>query len=350
MYDILLIFIVALLGLLAHVAKNKAWLYWILMAAIFTTGLCEFSWLLTALLRDGDFLDSHSSIITILKILCAATWILLLTPARELLSWLLTGINLIITGQILVPAIRRKVNAAQYFLRNRIFIASSFPHLMALFVYVTAAAYLLISIYNSEISDTLSRPLPVPPLFNQFFSNNGIGLILLAFCGVGIYVSRTGAEAFRRLNLTKPGLLEIGVGIFLIFAGFFYDGLWAIFKHHLAGQDLATQLSGYTGSTFTVAGAFIPSVILALIITLFAGISEEILIRGALQPVFGILPSAILHGLLHAHIAHAPVFIVKVTIWSLFMGLIRRYTNTTTTIIGHAGFNLLTIFLFAANP
>jgi hypothetical protein len=32
------------------------------------------------------------------------------------------------------------------------------------------------------------------------------------------------------------------------------------------------------------------------------------------------------------------------------MGLVRRFTNTTTTIIGHAGYNFVTTFLFSFNP
>jgi membrane protease YdiL (CAAX protease family) len=145
-------------------------------------------------------------------------------------------------------------------------------------------------------------------------------------------------------------LYQIVIAIFLILASFAYDGFWAVYTHRLAGQDLATELSGYTGATFTIAGAFVPSVVLAVIITICTGISEEVLIRGALQPVFGIVPSALLQGMLHAQIAHTPAFIIKVTAWSIFLGLVKRYTNTTTTIVAHAGLNLVTILLFAVNP
>jgi hypothetical protein len=285
----------------------------------------------------------------VLAILCPATWLLLFLPIRQLASWLFTSLDLLITGQVLVPLIRKKVKATEYFLCKKIFVPSSFPHLMALFIYVSAAAYLLISI-DPEAFKVLCKPLSIPPVLEQFLSCTGIGLILVSFCGVGFCASRSGKEALRRLSLTKPGKVQVTIGVFLILASFTYDALWAIYAHHLAGQDLATELSCYNSGTFTIAGAFVPSVILAMAITLFAGIGEEILIRGALQPVFGILPSALLHGILHAHLAHAPIFIVKVTIWSIFMGLVKRYTNTTTTIIGHAGFNLITIFLFACNP
>ena len=89
---------------------------------------------------------------------------------------------------------------------------------------------------------------------------------------------------------------------------------------------------------------FVFSVGLAMFAATCAGIGEEVITRGALQPVFGILPIALLHGILHAHIAHTPVFIVKVMIWSAVMGIFRRYTNTTTVVIAHAGFNLDRLF------
>jgi len=348
MQDFFLILTAALLGLLAHLAIKRDWLAWALKTLVFLAGLVESLWLVIASLRSYIGRPCDSLKITILTLLSPATCVILFIQARELVSALCTGLELIITGQILLPLIRKKVKATEYFLRKKIFIPTSFPHFIALFVYISAVAYLLITMNDRRAG--LSELLPTSPLLERLFSPNGISLILLSFCGVGICISRSGKEALQRLGLTKPNLVQIILGVLLIFASFTYDGLWAVYTHHLAGQDLATQLSGYNSGTFTVTETFIPSVILALIMAFCAGISEEILIRGALQPVFGILPSALLHGILHAHIAHAPVLIIKVTIWSAFMGLIRRYTNTTTTVIAHVGLNLATILLFAANP
>ncbi len=214
---------------------------------------------------------------------------------------------------------------------------------------MNTVAYLLICI-DPEGFKMPFMPLPIPLILGQLLSYNGLGLIILSFCGIGIYVSRPFKEALSRLALVKPTKTQIGIGIALILISFTYDALWAIYTHRLGGQDLATKLSFYNSGTFAVAGGFVPSVILALATALCAGIGEETLIRGALQPAFGILPAAILHGMLHGQFAHAPIFIVQVAIWSTFMGLVKRYTNTTTTIIGHAGFNFVTTFLFSFNP
>ena len=114
---------------------------------------------------------------------------------------------------------------------------------------------------------------------------------------------------------------------------------------------MATKISSYNSGTFAVDGTdFTGSLILALATALCAGIGEETLIRGALQPVVGILPAALLHGILHAQFANAPILILQIAAWSCVMGIVRRCTNTTTTIIGHVGFNFVSVFLFAFNP
>ncbi|MBI4533119.1 MAG: CPBP family intramembrane metalloprotease [Candidatus Melainabacteria bacterium] len=116
------------------------------------------------------------------------------------------------------------------------------------------------------------------------------------------------------------------------------------------GGDLASKLAGYNAGTFNAGGGLGPAVILALLTGICAGVGEETLMRGAVQPALGIVPAALLHGLLHGQFAHAPIFIIQVAGWSLLLGIVRHYTNTSTTIIGHAGFNFITAFMFAFNP
>lgn len=345
MLDFFLILILAVLGILAHVARNKRWLEYILRGLFVLLALLEG----ISVVSPTAEVFFNPWICSVLGTAMMLSLLSLLKPFRKLLSWFLTFINLTVTGQIFLPLIRKKIKAMDYFIQNKIFVPTSVPHMVSLFIYINTAAYLLICI-DPEGLKMPFMPLPIPLVLGQLFSYNGFGLILLSFCGIGIYVSRSYKEAFSRLALVKPTKAQIGIGIALIFLSFTYDALWAIYTHKLGGQDLATKLSFYNSGTFSVAGGFAPSVILALATALCAGIGEETLIRGALQPVFGILPAALLHGMLHGQFAHAPIFIVQVALWSTLMGLVKRYTNTTTTIIGHAGFNFVTTFLFAFNP
>jgi hypothetical protein len=345
LFDFLLILILAILGFLSHVAKKHRWLEIVLRGFIVLIVLLEgFS-----VFSTSAELFFNPWVSSVLGTAAVASIVILFIHFRRGLSWAFTLLNLFVTGQIFLPLIRKKLKPLEYFSQNKIFVPSSIPHLVSSFIYISTVAYLLICI-DPEGFKMPFMPLPIPLVLAQLLSYNGLGLIILSFCGIGIYISRNYKEALARLALVKPTKAQIGIGIALIIISFTYDALWAVYTHKLGGQDLATKLSFYNSGTFAVAGGFVPSVILALATALCAGIGEETLIRGALQPVFGILPAAILHGMLHGQFAHAPIFILQVAIWSTFMGLVKRYTNTTTTIIGHAGFNFVTTFLFSFNP
>jgi membrane protease YdiL (CAAX protease family) len=150
----------------------------------------------------------------------------------------------------------------------------------------------------------------------------------------------------KRLGLVKPAGWQIGVAILMVFVTAAYDFLW-----NPSGQGVGGKLAMYNAGTFAAAGGNPgPAAFLALMTGVCAGAGEEILMRGALQPVLGIVPAAILHGALHGQFQHAPILIIQVAGWSILMGIVRRYTNTTTTLITHATWNFITTFLFAFNP
>jgi hypothetical protein len=131
---------------------------------------------------------------------------------------------------------------------------------------------------------------------------------------------------------------------------FAYDWLWSYYTHGQEGLGYADKLSHYNEGTFVGGASAGAAAGVASATGICAGFGEEILIRGALQPVFGIIPAAFMHGVLHGQFAHAPLLIVQVFGWSALMGIIRRYTNTTTTIITHVGFNFVSTFIIAFNP
>lgn len=192
--------------------------------------------------------------------------------------------------------------------------------------------------------------IPMPVTMDQLFSYNFLGLIFLSICGTGIFLTRKPMEVLRRLGLVKPTWTQVLIGVVGIFVTFAYDWLWSFYTHSQDGLNYADKLSHYNEGTFTGGTSPGQALILASATGLCAGLGEETLIRGALQPVFGILPAAFMHGVLHGQFAHAPLLILQVFGWSTLMCIIRRYTNTTTTIITHVGFNFLSTFLIAFNP
>jgi hypothetical protein len=346
--DFFIVAFLGILGLLAHVARKRRWLEWFLRVFIGGTFLVEYF----VYANRGPDLLFNPWASNILLCACITTLLLLFIPIRRVFSVVFTGIELVISGQIFIPLLplfRKVTTWAEFWTSRRIFVPASIPHMIGLFIYISTTAYLLAATDPNTFQMPV-MPIPLPLPISQLFSYNGLGLILLSFCGIGIFVGRAPKEALTRLGWVKPTWQQVGIGLAIVVFSFVYDALWAIYTHGLSGQDLASKLSQYNAGTFNTPGGFAPSVVLALATALCAGIGEETLVRGALQPVLGIFPAALLHGMLHGQFAHAPIFILQVALWSTCIGIVRRYTNTTTTIIGHAGFNFVTTFLFAFNP
>lgn len=243
----------------------------------------------------------------------------------------------------------KKVGFFQSFLAEKVFMADSIPHMNGLFIYVTTLSFLLLHTDPGGF-EMPSIMIPLPVTMDQLFSYNLFGLILLAFCGCGIFVSRNPLETLRRLGLVKPSLAQVFIGIAGIFVTFAYDWLWSYYTHGQTGLGYAQKLTNYNEGTFAPSGSASGAALVATATGFCAGLGEETLIRGAIQPALGIVPAAFLHGALHGQFSHAPMLILQVFGWSMLMGILRRYTNTTTTIITHVGFNFLSTFIIAFNP
>jgi len=243
----------------------------------------------------------------------------------------------------------QKATVLQAFLAERVFIPESIPHMNGLWIYVTCLWFLLTHTEPGGFQMPAIM-IPMPVTFDQLFSYNFMGLIMLSVCGAGIFVARKPMEILKRLGLVKPSLMQVALGVGGIFVTFTYDYIWSLYTHGQSGMGYADKLSHYNEGTFTGGAAPAPALLVASATGLCAGLGEETLIRGALQPVFGLVPAAFMHGALHAQFSHAPLLILQVFGWSMMMGILRRYTNTTTTIITHVGYNFLSTFLFAFNP
>ncbi len=408
--DLIAIIGCSILGLMAHGAKRHAWLEWVLRVTIC---LFLFGELISLLDNPAAMADSPWGYYILLGTV-VSSGLLLIKPGRVLFSYLFTIVNQIIAGRFLVAAFGRlhesvpapspatgplitpsesspstensgsdsasssagspanadaaasstatavppapvaaplynKVSFLRSFVAERIFVPESIPHMNGLWIYITTLAFLLT---HMEITgfQMPSIMIPVPVTLDQLFSYNFLGLILLAVCGAGIFISRKPLEVLRRLGLVKPKLWQVGVGIAGIFMTFAYDWLWSYYTHGQEGLGYADKLSHYNEGTFVGGASAGAAAGVASATGICAGFGEEILIRGALQPVFGIIPAAFMHGVLHGQFAHAPLLIVQVFGWSALMGIIRRYTNTTTTIITHVGFNFVSTFIIAFNP
>jgi len=329
---------------MAHGAVKRRWMEWLLRLFI---GFFSMLYGITYLAKDTLSGSAWGYQVTVG--MAVLFFLILFLPFRKVVHRLLTVIDGVASLRVITGPMRHKMTAMASMVNIPIFVPTSIPHMVGLFVYVATFGIYLANT-DTAAFNMPSIPLPMMPLpIDQLFSYNGVGLVVVSLCGIGLFVGRKPRESFARLGWQKPTAQQVGIGLGLVAFSFLYDLVWSLYTHNAHG-DMATQISGYNSGTFAVSGGMGSAVLLALATALCAGIGEETLIRGALQPALGIVPAGFLHGILHAQFAHAPTLIIQVAIWSCCMGIVRRFTNTTTTIIGHAGFNLVTTFLFAFNP
>ncbi len=156
-----------------------------------------------------------------------------------------------------------------------------------------------------------------------------------AVIGVGWPLRRKFSQTLERLGIVLPGVRQVVVGLA---GGVGMVGLVLVLEI-LAGQfgfgtdpdveKLTEQLLGpLFGSPF---GIFTLGVAAAL--------GEESLFRGAMQPRFGLVLTALLFALLHSNYG-VTFSTVVVFILGLVLGWVRIRHNTTTAMILHASYNI----------
>jgi membrane protease YdiL (CAAX protease family) len=168
--------------------------------------------------------------------------------------------------------------------------------------------------------------------------------VVFALAGVGLFTRRGVRQSLDRLGLRAPmrrhwaaavaataALLALDYGVSLA-----WRSLWPASYETVSG--MSQKLFGQFGSPWGAA-----------VLGLSAGIGEEILFRGALQPRFRILLTAALFSIAHVQYTLSPA-LVEILIVGLVLGWIRVKSNTTTCIIIHAAYNFLNIVLAPFYP
>jgi membrane protease YdiL (CAAX protease family) len=206
-------------------------------------------------------------------------------------------------------------------------------HTLALVSAGWLAGGTLIQLTQSSVEQIIEAigVLTVPLIVAQ-----GLAFALLGILGVGLFIRRNWVETRERLGLksvTRWQLLE-GVGwvLALVALQAMMSGLWLLIDPTQAEQVGNLNLELQSGlDTFWE----------WLILAIATGVGEEILFRGALQPVLGWLPTAVLFALVHVQYGLFTPATLAVLLVGLALGFIRRRHNTTLAIFVHAGYNFV---------
>lgn len=168
--------------------------------------------------------------------------------------------------------------------------------------------------------------------------------VIIAAAGVGLFVTRDWRETLARLGYGAINLKQLGmVGLFILGAlvvSYGTDALFAALQPNL--YDTVGKLSE---SMFSSRGMNpLSAVLFALMIGVGAGLGEESLFRGAVQPKLGIVLTSILFASMH--IQYGPsILLLFIFLLSVALGFLRRYVNTTATFLAHAGYNASSVLL-----
>jgi membrane protease YdiL (CAAX protease family) len=159
--------------------------------------------------------------------------------------------------------------------------------------------------------------------------------VLAAFLGVGLLTRRDGVALNERLGLERPTAAQLWVGVrwmlFFVFLQACIGFTWTLFD-----PSQVEQLSGINESLL---GDF-DTVWEWFLLAAAAGVGEELLFRGALQPVFGIVPTSLIFAVSHVQYGLTPATLA-IFLLSVVLGIIRKRSSTTVAILVHAGYNFI---------
>jgi hypothetical protein len=251
---------------------------------------------------------------TMLQQLGAGLWIpslvgmlLLLRPTRRLLA------------RIIPIDPRRTVHA----------VAVSFTMLIVINLLMTTIFLPMVTRDLQAQSANGTPAITVSMLWGQ-----DILLFVIGIVGVGWLSRRNLGQALQRLGICVPSLRQVAVGV----GGGLVLIPLSVGIQFAAGALHVPQDATVQKLTQLLVGPLTQSVLGVVTLGVAAALGEETVFRGALQPRFGLVLTAIMFALLHQQYSFSLSTLV-VLILGLVLGFIRDRTNTSTSMIVHAVFN-----------
>lgn len=189
-------------------------------------------------------------------------------------------------------------------------------------------------------SGTLGPPETVPAVGWLELGVQTLFLVVIAYVVVGWRVVRSFPAATARLGIVRPTWAALGAALAALLAAFIFQAV--VTAVGLAVQpgiseELDRVTDQLTGNLQNPLGA--------AAIGIGAGVGEEALVRGALQPRYGIMLTSILFALLHAPQYGFNFAVVGLFGVSLLLGFLRIRFGTTAAMIMHALYNFVGVML-----
>jgi membrane protease YdiL (CAAX protease family) len=217
------------------------------------------------------------------------------------------------------------------------------PTFLALWLFVVVLANNVVSLLLFLGVPDVSRLFP-DRLSPVAILTNQLPFLAIALLGVGVGMRRNLHETLDRLGYRSISLKQLGIVVLFIGCAFALsiaaDALFAALQ-----PDLYRQVGEISDNLFNPRSLSpVSTVLFALLVGVGAGLGEETLFRGAVQPVIGIVATSVLFASMHVQYGPS-LLLVYVFLLSVGLGLLRRHINTTASFLAHAGYNSLVIIL-----
>ena len=251
------------------------------------------------------------------------------------------GGTLLATGLVgallLLPAVQRLLSVFMPIVVGDVVHATALAYTAYMVGFTLAQAPLL------QVLENVSEKgvsLPQSELWGQ-----ALAMVLLAFVGVGLGVQRSWRATVERLSLEWSGWREMRLAVLatagLIMLQSLLGAAWMAVSPE-SFERISRISEALLGQFMNPWGA--------LVVGLTAGVGEELVFRGALQPRFGLLITSAIFALVHVQYAFSFALVI-VFILGIVLGILRSRVNTTAAILTHAMYNATLVLLatYASN-
>ncbi len=237
---------------------------------------------------------------------------------------------------VMIPFIRKTISKFVFKGLN-----PDFPdHVWALYIFMVMLLATVVSItamYNPDAFVEGLKGMPVALMATL----NAVTFVAFAFIASGVWRGRSLKATAVELGLTRLSWKQVGMFFgFSLLLAVAIRGLEAILIP-LVDKSMLDAIERVVNALDT-GGSPLETLQKAIIVGLAAGIGEEVLFRGLVQPLFGVFATALLFTLIHIHYGPSLLLLVLLVV-GIILGLIRQRWNTTAAIIVHAGFDFFVI-------
>jgi membrane protease YdiL (CAAX protease family) len=200
-------------------------------------------------------------------------------------------------------------------------------------VHVVAAVAAVLTLVSSAL---VSGELAAEPATIPYGWTDSVVAVLsdttLALAGVGFLLTRDLRASLERLGLRRLGARPAGaavvaaLGLHLVVGTLEWTGSLVLPGPSAIDDQVDYEFVG------------VPPALGAALVSLAAGVGEELVFRGALQPRLGVVLSAALFAALHVQYRWPGMVLIFVV--GLGLGLLRRLSSTTFTVVVHVVYDL----------